>query len=133
MGIPESRIFTINPQGEVKHEVSRSFQSSYSKLCDYVDLIFPPFKANTNDTKTEYHSFNYWRTNPVANDEYLSEIEEELKKVAALTKAASKDTKASLKEVKSVGKDATKNATPVVAAVTTANSKDSKENATKKA
>jgi phosphatidate phosphatase LPIN len=60
VGIPISRIFTINPQGEVKHEVSRTFQSSYSKLCDYVDLIFPPFQSG----KTENLAFNYWRHDP---------------------------------------------------------------------
>lgn len=78
VGIPVSRIFTINPQGEVKHETSRMFQSSYSKLCDYVDLIFPPFKASTL-IKPDYDSFNYWRNpQPAA---IMDEIEKELKEV----------------------------------------------------
>lgn len=62
VGMPVSRIFTINPQGEVKHEVSRTFQTSYSKLCDYVDLMFPPFLAQPAPPKSEYDSFSYWRS-----------------------------------------------------------------------
>ncbi len=78
VGMPISRIFTINPAGEVKHEVSRTFQSSYSKLTDYVDLIFPPFKANSNPVKAEYDEFAYWK-NPAISDIDL-EIEEEMLK-----------------------------------------------------
>lgn len=82
VGIPESRIFTINPQGEVKHEVSSTFQSSYSKLCDYVELIFPPPTSSTSATpsRSEYDSFAYWRQDPVLD---LAEIEEEVKKISA--------------------------------------------------
>jgi phosphatidate phosphatase LPIN len=75
VGIPESRIFTINPQGEVKHEVSGAFQSSYSKLCDYVDLIFPPFKSSL-EIKSEYDSFNYWRD--TTSSKIMDEIEKEI-------------------------------------------------------
>ena len=78
VGIPVSRIFTINPQGELKHEVSRTFQSSYSNLCDFVDLIFPPLKPSAGIIKAEYDSFNFWRTNHV-NDDVMAEIELELK------------------------------------------------------
>ena len=75
VGIPEARIFTINPQGELKHEVSRSFQSSYSKVCDYVDMIFPPFTSG-NLTKPEYDTFSYWRDTPHAD--FLDEIDKEI-------------------------------------------------------
>lgn len=78
VGIPVSRIFTINPQGELKHEVSRTFQSSYSNLCDFVDLIFPPLKPSAGIIKAEYDSFNFWRTSSV-NDDVMAEIELELK------------------------------------------------------
>lgn len=88
VGIPESRIFTINPAGEVKHEVSATFQSSYSKLCDYVDLIFPPFKASNNPTKNEYDSFSYWRSDPIGIVD-MGEIEEELKKLSSTTSSSS--------------------------------------------
>jgi phosphatidate phosphatase LPIN len=91
VGVPESRIFTINPQGEVKHEVSRTFQSSYSKLCDYVELIFPPFKATPNPTRTEYDSFSYWRSDPLSVGA-MAEIEDEIKKLTASSPMLSKDT-----------------------------------------
>ena len=57
IGIPLSRIFTINPRGELKHEVSQTFQTSYTKLCAYVDQIFPPINQN----QTEFSSFSYWK------------------------------------------------------------------------
>lgn len=90
VGIPVSRIFTINPQGELKHEVSRTFQSSYSNLCDFVDLIFPPLKPSAAIIRAEYDSFNFWRTNHISDD-VMSEIEEEIKKANSAT---------SLKEIK---------------------------------
>jgi hypothetical protein len=119
VGIPESRIFTINPQGEVKHEVSRTFQSSYSKLCDYVELIFPPFMATPNPTRNEYDSFSYWRSDPVSIVN-LAEIEEEIKKIRAqpasssASNAASMSTSAtrdSLSTSPSSSKDAAKDST----------------------
>jgi phosphatidate phosphatase PAH1 len=102
VGIPVSRIFTINPQGELKHEISHIFQSSYSKLCDYVDLIFPPFRAQLSSSSTVhsgYDSFNYWRS-PVPID-ILAEIELEIKETTALaaqtaTSQKSKEKKQSI-------------------------------------
>jgi phosphatidate phosphatase LPIN len=102
VGIPVSRIFTINPQGELKHEISHIFQSSYSKLCDYVDLIFPPFRAQLNTSSTGhsgYDSFNYWR-NSVPVD-IMAEIEQEIKETTALaaqtaTSQKSKEKKKSI-------------------------------------
>lgn len=90
VGIPVSRIFTINPQGHLKHEVSRTFQSSYSNLCDFVDLIFPPLKPSAAIIKPEYDSFNFWRSNPV-NDDVMAEIEFELSNNLVVSNV--KDTK----------------------------------------
>ncbi|RMZ99432.1 phosphatidate phosphatase LPIN3 [Brachionus plicatilis] len=90
VNIDVSRIFTINPQGEIKHEVSRMFQSSYSKLCDFVDLIFPPYKKAQAVLKPEYDTFNYWRNSQETNS-FLQEIEAEINKSATTTK--SKETK----------------------------------------
>ena len=91
VGIPVSRIFTINPQGELKHEVSRTFQSSYSNLCDFADLIFPPLKPSAAIIQPEYDSFNFWRVNEISND-LMAEIEEEAKK-ANLAASASRKAK----------------------------------------
>lgn len=91
VGIPVSRIFTINPQGHLKHEVSRTFQSSYSNLCDFVDLIFPPVKASADIIKAEYDSFNFWR-NDAVSENVMAEIELELKKNQPPTIASGDET-----------------------------------------
>lgn len=109
VGIPESRIFTINPQGEVKHEVSRTFQSSYSKLCDYVDLIFPPFK--TSEMKSEFDSFCYWRDSPVTSS-ILDEIEDEIKRTSSsLPTSSSSSTSLSSSSTNNNTKDSIKDST----------------------
>jgi phosphatidate phosphatase LPIN len=60
--IPPSRIFTIDPTGEVKLELMPSYRSSYVKLNDIVDQIFPPITTSMN---SEYSDFSFWRS-PVA-------------------------------------------------------------------
>ncbi|XP_076034413.1 phosphatidate phosphatase LPIN isoform X4 [Oratosquilla oratoria] len=42
VGIPISRIFTINHRGELKHELTQTFQSSYIRQSKVVDDTFPP-------------------------------------------------------------------------------------------
>ncbi|XP_017772334.1 PREDICTED: phosphatidate phosphatase LPIN3 isoform X1 [Nicrophorus vespilloides] len=42
VGIPIVRIFTINPKGELKHELTQTFQSSYSGQFLVVNDVFPP-------------------------------------------------------------------------------------------
>ncbi|CAK9817447.1 Phosphatidate phosphatase LPIN2 [Anthophora plagiata] len=41
VGIPTMRIFTINHRGELKHELTQTFQSSYACQCDIVNDLFP--------------------------------------------------------------------------------------------
>jgi phosphatidate phosphatase LPIN len=61
--IPLSRIFTVNHRGELKLELIQTFQSSYTRLSDVVDQMFPPleFTERRMDFLSEYSSFNYWR------------------------------------------------------------------------
>jgi phosphatidate phosphatase LPIN len=118
VGIPKSRIFTINPQGEVKSEMSRTFLSSYLYQLDYVDQLFPPvisglnklpsttsssaitlltlstqssLPSSTITTNNDFDTFNYWRSdNILAEDkQLLEEIDRELKEAASLQAAAS--------------------------------------------
>lgn len=42
VGIPISRIFTINTKGELKHELTQTFQSTYAGQSLVVNDIFPP-------------------------------------------------------------------------------------------
>ncbi|KFO91783.1 Phosphatidate phosphatase LPIN3, partial [Buceros rhinoceros silvestris] len=42
VGLPESRIFTVNPKGELMQELMKNHKSTYEQLSELVDLIFPP-------------------------------------------------------------------------------------------
>ncbi|KAJ3290772.1 Lipin-3 [Borealophlyctis nickersoniae] len=57
--VPASRIFSIDPTGEVKLELLANYKSSYIKLNDIVDQIFPPITDPA--TTPEYNDFNFWR------------------------------------------------------------------------
>ncbi|XP_030388240.1 phosphatidate phosphatase LPIN3 isoform X2 [Scaptodrosophila lebanonensis] len=59
VGIPIMRIFTINTKGELKHELTQTFQSSYCSMTYIVDQLFPPVKHD--ETAVEFSNFNYWR------------------------------------------------------------------------
>ncbi|XP_020717103.1 phosphatidate phosphatase LPIN2 isoform X4 [Ceratitis capitata] len=59
VGIPIMRIFTINTKGELKHELTQTFQSSYCSMTYIVDQLFPPIRDDEGDV--EYSNFNYWR------------------------------------------------------------------------
>lgn len=71
VGIPVSRIFTINHRGELKLELMQNFLSSYNCLSDVADHVFPPMHRLQGDdcgklatsfaVCEEYSSFTYWR------------------------------------------------------------------------
>ncbi|XP_016844916.1 phosphatidate phosphatase LPIN1 isoform X2 [Nasonia vitripennis] len=58
VGIPTTRIFTINHRGELKHELTQTFQSSYSNMSYIVDHLFPALREDAAD---EFSNFSYWR------------------------------------------------------------------------
>lgn len=60
VGVPVQRIFTINPQGDIKAELASSISSSYKALNEIVDQMFPPLNVS-NKTKEEFNDFNYWK------------------------------------------------------------------------
>lgn len=66
VGIPIVRIFTINPKGELKHELTQTFQSSYSNMSVIVDQLFPSRVEAANDFSQNI----YWRDpiSPVDED-----------------------------------------------------------------
>ncbi|XP_076260267.1 phosphatidate phosphatase LPIN isoform X3 [Rhynchophorus ferrugineus] len=69
VGIPKHRIFTINPKGELKHELTQTFQSSYTNMSIIVDQMFPSRLEPAND----YSQFSYWR-DPITSVEVLPEL-----------------------------------------------------------
>ncbi|XP_069165204.1 phosphatidate phosphatase LPIN3 isoform X2 [Procambarus clarkii] len=76
VGIPISRIFTINHRGELKHELTQTFQSSYSNLSDISNHMFPPVAHQ--ETLGEYSSLQYWRPPmPDVSDEIAAVLAQE--------------------------------------------------------
>lgn len=61
VGIPSSRIFTINPDGEVHMELLElaGYKSSYIYINELVDHFFPPVQDNNNDEG--FTDVNFWR------------------------------------------------------------------------
>ncbi|EEB16138.1 hypothetical protein Phum_PHUM407130 [Pediculus humanus corporis] len=58
VGIPIVRIFTINYKGELKHELTQTFQSSYMNMCHLVDEMFPP---PPEELPEDFSNFIFWR------------------------------------------------------------------------
>ncbi|NXS31165.1 LPIN3 phosphatase, partial [Pomatostomus ruficeps] len=42
VGLPESRIFTVNPKGELIQELAKNQKSTYEQLLELVEVFFPP-------------------------------------------------------------------------------------------
>ncbi|MBZ3882237.1 Phosphatidate phosphatase LPIN3 [Sciurus carolinensis] len=63
VGLPDSRIFTVNPRGELIQELMKNHKSTYERLGEVVELLFPPVArgARTDLANPEYSSFCYWR------------------------------------------------------------------------
>lgn len=59
VNVPTSRIFTIDPYGDLKLELLMGFKSSYIHLNDLVDQIFPPINRVIDE---EYNDWNYWKS-----------------------------------------------------------------------
>ncbi|GAA97312.1 hypothetical protein E5Q_03990 [Mixia osmundae IAM 14324] len=58
--VPSSRIFTIDPNGDVKMELLAlaGYKSSYIAMTDLVDQMFPPINRKA---APEFTDFNFWR------------------------------------------------------------------------
>ncbi|KAK2110003.1 Lipin-3 [Saguinus oedipus] len=63
VGLPESRIFTVNPRGELTQELIKNHKSTYERLGEVVELLFPPVAqgSSTDLVNPEYSNFCYWR------------------------------------------------------------------------
>ncbi|XP_074068074.1 phosphatidate phosphatase LPIN3 isoform X3 [Macrotis lagotis] len=61
--IPKSRIFTVNPQGELIQELIKNHKTSYDRLRDSVELMFPPITAGptVQMVDPEFSQFCFWR------------------------------------------------------------------------
>lgn len=63
VGVPSSRIFTINSNAEVHMELLElaGYKSSYVHIADLVDHFFPPESEFTTIQEEKYTDVNYWR------------------------------------------------------------------------
>ncbi|XP_050763420.1 phosphatidate phosphatase LPIN3 isoform X1 [Gymnogyps californianus] len=63
VGLLESRIFTVNPKGELIQELTKNHKSTYERLSELVELIFPPLGQSGSVALVcpEYSHFAYWR------------------------------------------------------------------------
>ncbi|XP_074550108.1 phosphatidate phosphatase LPIN2-like [Halichoeres trimaculatus] len=67
VGVPVCRIFTVNPKGELILEQAKGNKTSYSRLSELVEHVFPLRSSQQNATFScpEFSSFCYWRQ-PIA-------------------------------------------------------------------
>uniref|UniRef100_A0A7N6FAR7 phosphatidate phosphatase n=1 Tax=Anabas testudineus TaxID=64144 RepID=A0A7N6FAR7_ANATE len=63
VGVPVCRIFTVNPKGELIQEQTKGNKSSYGRLSELVEHVFPLLSKEQNEAfvMPEYSSFCYWR------------------------------------------------------------------------
>ncbi|MBN3307446.1 phosphatidate phosphatase LPIN2 isoform X2 [Amia ocellicauda] len=67
VGVPVCRIFTVNPKGELIQEQTKGNKSSYSRLSELVEHVFPLLNKEQSSAFTfpEFSSFCFWRQ-PIA-------------------------------------------------------------------
>ncbi|CAN9512388.1 unnamed protein product [Ophioblennius macclurei] len=65
VGVPEARIFTVNPRGELIQEKTKGNKSSYCHLGEAVEHFFPDLTADWNSPTAlncpEYSGFSFWK------------------------------------------------------------------------
>ncbi|XP_048205301.1 phosphatidate phosphatase LPIN3 isoform X2 [Perognathus longimembris pacificus] len=63
VGLPKSRIFTVNPRGELSQELIKNHKSTYERLGEVVELLFPPLVRGPSIdlANPEFSNFCYWR------------------------------------------------------------------------
>ncbi|XP_006634372.2 phosphatidate phosphatase LPIN2 isoform X1 [Lepisosteus oculatus] len=75
VGVPVCRIFTVNPKGELIQEQTKGNKSSYSRLSELVEHVFPLLNKEQSSafSSPEFSSFCFWRQ-PIAeiNEEDLA-------------------------------------------------------------
>ncbi|XP_072315614.1 phosphatidate phosphatase LPIN3 [Eucyclogobius newberryi] len=62
VGVPETRLFTVNPRGELTQEKTRSNKSSYTHLCELVEYFFPSLFIGSEVLDCpDFSSATYWK------------------------------------------------------------------------
>ncbi|XP_056293366.1 phosphatidate phosphatase LPIN2-like isoform X2 [Pseudoliparis swirei] len=65
VGVPDTRLFTVNPKGELIQERTKVSKSSYSHLSELVEHFFPALSVGGSTSTAldcpEYSSFSFWK------------------------------------------------------------------------
>ncbi|XP_076610424.1 phosphatidate phosphatase LPIN2 isoform X2 [Chaetodon auriga] len=65
VGVPDTRLFTVNPKGELIQERTKGNKSSYSHLSELVEHFFPMLSVDGSSSTVldcpDYSSFSYWK------------------------------------------------------------------------
>ncbi|KAK5872797.1 hypothetical protein PBY51_013460 [Eleginops maclovinus] len=65
VGVPDTRLFTVNPKGELIQERTKVSKSSYSHLSELVEHFFPMLSVGGSTSSAldcpDYSSFSYWK------------------------------------------------------------------------
>ncbi|XP_066536586.1 phosphatidate phosphatase LPIN2 isoform X2 [Hoplias malabaricus] len=63
VGVPVCRIFTVNPKGELIQEQTKGNKTSYSRLSELVEHVFPLLNKEQSSAFSfpEFSSFCFWR------------------------------------------------------------------------
>lgn len=65
VGVPDIRIFTVNPKGVLIQEKTKGYKSSYSHLSEVVEHFFPVLSVKGSVSSSfhcpEYSSFSFWK------------------------------------------------------------------------
>lgn len=64
VGVSLNRIFTVNPKGELVQEHAKTNISSYVRLCEVVDHVFPLLKRSHScdfPCSDTFSNFTFWR------------------------------------------------------------------------
>ncbi|KAJ2867897.1 lipin Ned1, partial [Coemansia asiatica] len=101
VNVPVSRICTIDSYGEIKLDLLPGYRSSYVKINDLVDMMFPPLSSKLDPT---FNDWEYWKRG-------LPEIEDELAEIDALLAAEEEREKEAKK--KKASSPANKSIAPV--------------------
>uniref|UniRef100_A0A5K3FWW6 LNS2 domain-containing protein n=1 Tax=Mesocestoides corti TaxID=53468 RepID=A0A5K3FWW6_MESCO len=62
IGIPDSRIFIVNPEGVIETASRLKLSTGYTALYEMVDSVFPP-KYQELSGSVEYTDYTFWRDN----------------------------------------------------------------------
>ncbi|ETE72291.1 Phosphatidate phosphatase LPIN3, partial [Ophiophagus hannah] len=64
VALPESRIFTVNPKGELIQELIKITKSTYERLGEVVEFLFPPIGKDVvaSLASPEFSQFSYWKS-----------------------------------------------------------------------